>query len=206
MQDWRLGAYAFQHLSHSHSRWKSMPGGDMHHPWRADSSDWHAVSKHHNSNNCDWIEFGRHRWLSKNILECLAPCSFLSTRHEHHRKFVARCGFMIKSGRHPVSENGRSCSGTMRPTTPFCPWREANLSPQQDTRPLGLLRTAWRCQKHEIHWNSGYFWRCQRPSFPSLVIPRFLMAYSALLQSRVFLATPSELQHSGRAQGDEFVE
>ena len=39
------------------------------------------------------------------------------------------CGFMMRSGRQPVSENGKSCSGTMRPMTPFCPWREANLSP-----------------------------------------------------------------------------
>lgn len=45
------------------------------------------------------------------------------------RESRARCGFMIKSGLQPVSEKGRSCSGTMRPTTPFCPWRDANLSP-----------------------------------------------------------------------------
>ena len=41
---------------------------------------------------------------------------------------------MIRSGAMPISLKGMSTCGAMRPTNPFCPWREANLSPSSDRR------------------------------------------------------------------------
>ena len=39
------------------------------------------------------------------------------------------CGLIIKSGRIPSAVKGMSSSGIMRPIVPFCPLREAILSP-----------------------------------------------------------------------------
>ena len=46
------------------------------------------------------------------------------------------CGLIIKSGTIPDSVNGISSSGTIKPTTPFCPCLEANLSPSS-----GILKS-----------------------------------------------------------------
>jgi len=43
------------------------------------------------------------------------------------------CGLIIRSGTVPSSENGRSSCGTIKPMTPFCPCRDANLSPSSGT-------------------------------------------------------------------------
>jgi len=43
-------------------------------------------------------------------------------------------GLMIMSGRTPLALNGMSFSGTIRPMVPFCPAREAILSPMAGTR------------------------------------------------------------------------
>ena len=39
------------------------------------------------------------------------------------------CGLIIKSGRIPFAANGMSRSGTTKPMVPFCPARDAILSP-----------------------------------------------------------------------------
>ena len=44
------------------------------------------------------------------------------------------CGFMMMSGQMPRSEKGMSSCGTMWPMTPFCPWRDENLSPSSGLR------------------------------------------------------------------------
>ena len=40
----------------------------------------------------------------------------------------------MMSGQTPWSEKGRSSCGTIRPMTPFCPWRDENLSPSSGRR------------------------------------------------------------------------
>jgi len=44
------------------------------------------------------------------------------------------CGLRIRSGTTPSSVNGISSCGARWPTTPFCPCREANLSPNSGMR------------------------------------------------------------------------
>ncbi len=53
-------------------------------------------------------------------------------------------GFSKRSGTTPDSVNGISSWGTIRPTTPFWPWREANLSPNSGIRWSRLLTLARR--------------------------------------------------------------
>ena len=43
-------------------------------------------------------------------------------------------GFMIMSGVIPCWLKGRFTPSVMRPTTPFCPWRDENLSPYSGMR------------------------------------------------------------------------
>src|SRR5437667_3825668 len=43
-------------------------------------------------------------------------------------------GLIITSGTTPSTVKGMSSWGTRSPMTPFCPWREANLSPSSGTR------------------------------------------------------------------------
>src|SRR5437899_3030411 len=43
-------------------------------------------------------------------------------------------GLMIRSGMMPCAVKGMSSWGAMSPMTPFCPWREANLSPSSGMR------------------------------------------------------------------------
>ena len=49
------------------------------------------------------------------------------------------CGLIIKSGLTPSAVNGISSSGIMRPIVPFCPAREAILSPIAGTRSSRIL-------------------------------------------------------------------
>ena len=44
------------------------------------------------------------------------------------------CGLIIKSGRIPSAVNGISSSGITKPIVPFCPEREAILSPMAGKR------------------------------------------------------------------------
>mmetsp|Transcript_43054 Transcript_43054/g.100899 ORF Transcript_43054/g.100899 Transcript_43054/m.100899 type:complete len:205 (+) Transcript_43054:618-1232(+) len=55
------------------------------------------------------------------------------------------CGFMMMSGQTPRSEKGRSSCCTMRPMTPFCPWRDENLSPSSGRR-VERMRILIRCE------------------------------------------------------------
>ena len=50
------------------------------------------------------------------------------------------CGLIIKSGRIPSAVKGISCSGIISPMVPFCPEREAILSPIAGIR-SSLIRT-----------------------------------------------------------------
>ena len=43
-------------------------------------------------------------------------------------------GLIMTSGTTPSTVKGMSSCGTRSPITPFCPWREANLSPSSGTR------------------------------------------------------------------------
>ena len=54
------------------------------------------------------------------------------------------CGFMMMSGQMPWSLNGMSSCATTRPTTPFCPWRDENLSPSSGRR-VERMRSLIRC-------------------------------------------------------------
>ena len=54
------------------------------------------------------------------------------------------CGFTIKSGRTPSAVNGISFSGIMRPTVPFWPHRDANLSPMFGARSSRMRTLAMR--------------------------------------------------------------
>ena len=44
------------------------------------------------------------------------------------------CGFMIRSGVMPSRVHGMSCCWYFMPHTPFCPCRDANLSPMSGCR------------------------------------------------------------------------
>ena len=37
------------------------------------------------------------------------------------------CGLMMRSGTMPSSVKGRSSCGTIKPMTPFCPWRDGEF-------------------------------------------------------------------------------
>ena len=58
------------------------------------------------------------------------------------------CGFMMMSGVMPWSVKGMSVCGAMRPTTPFWPWREENLSPTSGRR-------VWRVRTLMILWSES---------------------------------------------------
>ena len=66
------------------------------------------------------------------------PPSISSTWATVIREGIA-CGLIRRSGVTPSRVNGMFSWGTMRPMTPFWPWREANLSPSSGTRWLRTL-------------------------------------------------------------------
>ena len=45
----------------------------------------------------------------------------------------------------PMSLNGRSTWGTIKPHTPFCPWRDANLSPSSGRRTWRVIILIRNC-------------------------------------------------------------
>lgn len=67
---------------------------------------------------------------------CMAPAlpAILSTNIPMVIRLGNACGLMMMSGCIPLSENGMSTAGHFWEQTPFCPWRDENLSPMTGER------------------------------------------------------------------------